>query len=285
MKYKRTLFLLVLFISFPFVLLSQDRKEKPAFVPKQGMPGKDVIWVPTPLSLVKALLDKAEVGPDDFLVDLGSGDGRIVIEAAKRGARATGIEFNPEMVRLSEQKARLEGVSENATFLNMDLFDYDLSQATVVSMYLLPELNLKLRPVLLELKPGTRIISNTFNLGAWMADEQVFPAMDYYGEEDGISGEDNEYSMGYFWIVPAKSGGRWKFMNGFLEIEQHYQVIHGTYREDGKTFLIEQGKMKGDQITFLVKGFRYDGKVEGDRMSGIYTDPLSSHPWEAVREP
>ena len=271
--------------AIPLSLMAQERLENSGFEPKQGMPGKDVIWVPTPPALVKALLDKAAVGPGDLLVDLGSGDGRIVIEAARRGAKAIGIEFNPDMVKLSLEKARQEGLTDKATFLNMDLFDYDLSKATVVSMYLLPELNLKLRPKLLELKPGTRIVSNTFNLGAWMADEQVFPPLDYHGEADGISGDDYDYSMGYFWIVPAKIGGTWKFRDGYLEIEQHYQHFQGVYTHDGKTVRIEEGKIKGSEINFSIAGINYTGKAEGNRISGLYADPISSHSWEAYREP
>ena len=165
MRTGKTIIALMLQLFITLALLAQNTNEGSQFVPHEGQAGKDVIWVPTPFSLIESMLDKARVGPGDFLVDLGSGDGRIVIEAAKRGARAVGIEFNPDMVRLSEQKAREEGVSDRAKFLNMDLFEYDFSEATVVSMYLLSELNLKLRPKILEMEPGTRVVSNTFNMG------------------------------------------------------------------------------------------------------------------------
>src|SRR5688572_20748449 len=144
--------------------------EKP-FEPFSGQPGKDVVWVPTPQALVERMLDMAKVTPQDYVIDLGSGDGRTVIAAAKRGARAQGIEYNPDMVALSRRNAAAEKVSERALFTQADLFETDFSKAQVVTMFLLPQINMRLRPKILEMRPGTRIVSNSFTMDDWQADE------------------------------------------------------------------------------------------------------------------
>src|SRR5919205_3730885 len=142
-----------------------------AYQPEVGQAGKDVVWVPTPQAVVDRMLDMAKLTPQDFLIDLGSGDGRTVITAAKRGSRALGIEYNPDMVELSKRNAAKEGVSDKAQFIKADLFESDFSKAQVITMFLLPSINLKLRPKILDLKPGTRIVSNSFDMGDWTADE------------------------------------------------------------------------------------------------------------------
>jgi SAM-dependent methyltransferase len=282
MQFKKLLFIAALTCLLPFHTMSQNEVEKPVFVPEEGIDGKDVIWWPTPNSLVKAMLDKANVGPADFVVDLGSGDGRIVIEAAKRGAHATGIEFNPDLVRLSEHRATTEGVSDKAKFLNMDLFEYDLSKATVITMYLLTDLNLKLRPKLLELKPGTRLVSNTFDLGDWQADEEI--SVESMREDpDGLYRSYHSRSLGYFWIVPAKVQGSWKFRDGKLNLEQKYQMVGGTFQNGTTTLAIEDGRLYGKEITFSINGLTYKGVVENNRMRGVYPDGNSEHKWEATR--
>lgn len=282
MKLYRLFFLAIFTCIIPFTLLSQNEVESKEFVPHEGQAGKDVIWVPTPNSLIKAMLDKAKVGPGDFLVDLGSGDGRIVIEAARRGARAVGIEYNPDMVRLSEASAKKAGVADKAKFYNMDLFEYDFSEATVVSMYLLSELNLRLRPKLLEMKPGTRIVSNTFNLGAWQSDAEI-----YADASKDVSADDNNHAaynwdwMGYYWVVPAKVEGNWKFRDGNLSLEQKFQLFHGNYNLDGKSIRVEEGKLTGNEITFSIDGVTYTGTVNNKKMTGISTDGISNKNWEA----
>ncbi len=284
MKFRKLFVLLIIPIFVPYTAISQEATQKKEFVPYEGQAGKDVIWVPTPLSLVHALLDKANVGPGDFLVDLGSGDGRIVIEAAKRGAKAVGIEFNPEMVNLSEQQAKKEGVADKAKFLNMDLFEYDFSEATVVSMYLLSELNLRLRPKLLEMKPGTRIVSNTFNLGAWQADAEV-----YSDSSNNLEPADDTHSsynwdwMGYYWVVPANIEGSWTLDDGKLNIEQKFQMFHGSYEKLGKSYRIEKGRMTGDELTFSINGIIYNGKVNKNTMKGNYLDGMKNGKWEAKK--
>jgi len=143
---------------------------KTPFEPRVGQPGKDVIWVPTAQALVDRMLDMANVGPGDVHFDLGSGDGRTVISAARRGATAIGVEFNPDMVNLSRENARKAGVSDRATFIEGDLFAADISKATSISLFLLPSINIKLRPKILDLHPGTRVVSNSFDMGDWRPD-------------------------------------------------------------------------------------------------------------------
>src|SRR4051812_33445053 len=165
------------------------------YTPSVGQEGKDVIWVPTPQSLVERMLTMAGVKPTDYVIDLGSGDGRTVITAVKKfGATALGIEYNPDMVALAQRNAQKEGVSEKAQFMNADIFQTDFSKATVLTLYLLPSLNLKLRPTILNLKPGTRVVSHAFTMDDWQADQ--------------IDSADGRTA--YMWIVPAKVSGDWK---------------------------------------------------------------------------
>src|SRR5919201_4509445 len=163
--------LLALFLSVAVSgACAQAQPAKQEYEPQVGQEGKDVIWVPTPQALVEKMLGMAKVTPKDYLIDLGSGDGRTVIAAAKRGAKALGIEYNPEMVELSKRNAAAAGVSDKATFMKADLFETDFSKATVVTLFLLPSINMKLRPKILDMKPGTRIVSNAFNMEDWEAD-------------------------------------------------------------------------------------------------------------------
>jgi precorrin-6B methylase 2 len=285
MKTAKLLFPMIFSVLLSFSLVAQEAGDEKKFVPYEGQAGKDVIWVPTPFSLIEAMLDKAQVGPGDFLVDLGSGDGRIVIEAAKRGATAVGIEFNPEMVRLSELRARDEGVSDRASFLNMDLFEYDFSQATVVSMYLLSELNLKLRPRILEMKPGTRVVSNTFNLGNWIADAEIYAKPDKDTRDEAEQSSYNWDWTGYYWVVPAKIAGIWEFREGHLNIEQNYQLFHGTFIAPGKSSRIEQGKISGSEISFAIDGITYTGTVSNGQITGKSSQGNQSGSWTAIKAP
>ncbi len=229
------------------------------YEPRVGQEGKDVIWVPTPEELVQAMLDVAKVTPEDFVMDLGSGDGRIVIAAAKRGARAVGIEYNPDMVELSRRNAEKAGVSDKATFLNADIFATDFSKATVITMYLLPQLNLKLRPTILDLKPGTRIVSHSFTMGEWSPDQTV--------EKDGRTA--------YLWIVPAKVEGAWTWPTGSgsaeLKLTQSFQNVSGTLKINGKEFPIENGKLDGNHISFKAGENEYAGTVNGKSIEGAVT--------------
>ena len=239
------------------------------FQPQVGQEGKDVIWVPTPQELVDKMLDMAKVNEKDYVIDLGSGDGRTVITAAKRGAKALGIEYNPEMVELSKRNAAKEGVSDKASFVKADLFESDLSQAQVITMFLLPDINIRLRPKILNLKPGTRIVSNTFTMGDWSADETATV-------KDGCA----SYCTAHLWIVPAKVEGTWRMPQGELALKQTYQVVTGTLKSGNNTTAIAKGKLNGDQITFSAGGTEYSGRVSGNSIEGS-SKPGSS--WKATR--
>jgi SAM-dependent methyltransferase len=195
------------------------------------------------------------VTPSDYVIDLGSGDGRTVITAAKRGVRALGIEYNPEMVELSKENAAKERVSDRATFMKADLFQTDFSKATVITMFLLPDINLKLRPKILDLKPGTRIVSNTFTMGDWEADETATVDKDCNGS----------WCTALLWIVPAKVAGTHKLPEGELTLKQNFQMLSGTLSTNGKTVPVE-GKVRGEEIAFTAGGREYRGKVNGKRL-------------------
>jgi SAM-dependent methyltransferase len=219
--------------------LAQTPAEAPRateYEPTVGQEGKDVIWVPTAQTLVDRMLDLAKVTPQDYVIDLGSGDGRTVITAAKRGARALGIEYNPDMVALAERNAAKEGVRDRAKFMKTDLFEADLSQASVITMFLLPDINLKLRPKILGLNPGTRVVSNSFNMGEWTADETA-------EAREGCT----SYCKAYFWIVPARVEGSWRLPQGELRLDQTFQTVSGTLRTKSGTAKVANGKLRGDR--------------------------------------
>jgi hypothetical protein len=226
--------------------------EKP-FEPSVGQAGKDVVWVPTPDAVVEKMLDLAKVTPNDFVIDLGSGDGRTVIAAAKRGAHALGIEYNPDMVELSKRNAEKAGVSDKATFTKADLFETDLSKATVITMFLLPTINMQLRPKILDLKPGTRIASNSFNMEDWETDETVT-----------ISECDSSWCTAHFWIVPAKVEGSWQMPEGDLTLTQKFQMVSGKLGSSE----ISSGRLRGDELTFNVGTAKYTGRVNGTVIRG-----------------
>jgi precorrin-6B methylase 2 len=263
----------IFFICFLSIIiagsLARAESEKD-FTPEIGQPGKDVVWVPTPQPLVDKMLDMAKVTPRDYLIDLGSGDGRIVIAAAKRGVRAHGIEYNPDMVALSERNAAKEGVSDKASFEEADIFQSDLSQATVITMFLLPNLNIKLRPIILGLKPGTRIVSNTFDMGEWEADETATAT-------EGCE----SFCTAYFWVVPANVGGTWKLRKEELMIEQNFQMFTGALKS-GNLSLPLEGKIAGDRIRFNAGGKIYVGRVNGDSMDGEFIGGRGGK-WKASR--
>jgi len=240
--------------------------------PEVGQEGKDVVWVPTSQALVDRMLDLAKATPEDFLVDLGSGDGRTVIAAAKRGIKALGIEYNPDLVALSKKSAEQEGVSASAQFKQADLFETDFSHATVVTMFLLPELNLRLRPIILGMKPGTRIVSNTFDMGEWEADETSTVPV---GSEF--------YRTALLWIVPAKVEGTWKSPQGDLSFTQTFQYIDGTVRQGPATTAIMHGKLRGEQISFKAGGAEFSGRVNGNAIEGTIKAGGKSVQWRATR--
>ncbi len=251
---------------------AQAQPAPSTYEPSVGQAGKDVVWVPTPQALVDKMLTMAKVTPNDYVIDLGSGDGRTVITAAKLGVRALGIEYNPDMVVLSKRNAQQEGVSDRATFVKADLFKSDFSKATVITMFLLPDINLKLRPKILGLKPGTRIVSNTFTMGEWSSDGSVTA-----DETEGCK----SYCVAYLWIVPAKAAGTWKLPQGELTLKQEFQMLSGQLREGDKLTPITSGRVRGDQLTFQAGGVEYSGHVNGNSIEG--TSNGSKGTWTGTR--
>lgn len=232
------------------------------FSPRAGQAGKDVIWVPTLDELVQAMLKAANVGPNDYVVDLGSGDGKIPIAAAKHfGARALGVEYNPQMVQLARCYVRVEGLSEKVHIQQGDIFETDFSQATVLTLYLLSDLNLKLRPRILEMKPGTRVVSNTFKMGDWSPDRFI---------ESEIGN-----TRAYLWIVPARVDGLWEFREEIsgdtfrVQFSQHYQELKSAPSPGESTLAIREAELRGPNIEFTLANeaaLRLSGVVEGDEM-------------------
>ena len=226
--------------------------------PKSGQPGKDVVWVPTPMSMVEKLLDMAGVTPQDYVIDLGSGDGRNVIAAAKRGARAHGIEYDAGLVEVSKREAAKNGLSDKATFAQADVFASDFSKATVILLFLTHEMNIRLRPKLLNLKPGTRIVANTFGIGDWNADEtSVIPE------------NCERLCTARLWVVPAKVTGTWKLADGELTLKQTYQTFSGALKASNGSTTSIAGRLRGENIFFSVGKTQFTGRVAGNVMEGF----------------
>jgi len=238
------------------------------FKPSVGQSGKDVVWVPTPDPIVDRMLRMAQVTPSDYLIDLGSGDGKIVIMAAQKfKVRGHGVEYNPNMVDLARCQAREARVTDMVRFDQGDIFKSDFTQATVITMYLLPTLNLRLRPVLFEkMKPGTRIVSHQFTMGDWQADET-----------STIDGRTS-----HFWILPANAGGAWKLAwrgeagegAGDLSIEQTFQKIEGRVRFGAVDAGLREPKLRGEAISFELMDeagalWSFSGRLRGDRIEGM----------------
>jgi SAM-dependent methyltransferase len=241
--------------------------DKP-FEPRVGQAGKDVVWVPTPETLVEKMLDMAKVTAQDIVVDLGSGDGRNVIAAAKRGAKARGVEFNREMVQLSRRIAEKEGVSNRATFIEHDMYTADVSDATVLALFLLPENLIRLRDTFLNLKPGTRIVMNSFAIPDWEADQS-----------ERVEKDCQTWCTSLLYFVPAKVQGVWQFDERELTINQSFQKITGTL--SGPTNVAVEGKLEGDRIMYSAGDVRYTGRVAGNVMEG--TIEGAGGTWRATR--
>jgi hypothetical protein len=248
-----------------FLLLPAAAQDQKKFEPHVGQAGKDVIWVPTPDEVVDRMLTMAQVGPNDFHMDLGSGDGKIVIAAAKRGAKSLGIEYNPDMVKLAQDNAQKAGVATRASFRRADIFETDFSQATVITLYLLPTLNMKLRPQILQMKPGTRVVSHSFTMEDW--------------EPDEVSSMDGRRA--YFWVVPANVMGTWSLDVGGkatdLSLEQTFQKINGWVTLGAVHGGLRDARLSGANIAFSYvddMGLRRDftGTVSGRQMQGSFRD-------------
>jgi SAM-dependent methyltransferase len=263
----------VLILALASAVVASAQTEPQEFKPVVGQPGKDVVWVPSPQLIVDRMLSMAKVTPQDYVVDLGSGDGRNIISAAKLGARGRGVEFNPDMVALSKRTAAQEGVAERATFVEGDMFAADFSDATVLALFLLPDNLAKLRDKFLVLKPGTRIVANTFWIEGWEPDEM----------EELPDTVCSDWCKVMLFVVPARVEGTWRIPQGELAISQRFQKISGTVAEGGRVTPITAGRMSGDQIRFTVGGAEYTGRVSGEQIDGTITTAGQVTPWSATR--
>ena len=270
---KATLLQLLVGLCIAFAA-ADAHSQKPAadYQPKPGQQGKDVVWIPSPDDMVELMLDMAKVTPQDFVVDLGSGDGRNVIAAAKRGARALGVEYNPDLVELSKRNAAKHGVAGRASFVQGDMYEADISQASVMILFLIPDNLTRLAKKLFALKPGTRIVSNTYEIGGgWEPDgERRLPLC-------------LSWCVGHLYVVPANVAGAWALPEGMLTLAQEFQKIHGTYEIGGIRLPVEDGRLLGNEIRFTVNRVEYSGRVNGDAMEGI-AKGRTTNPWSAQRQ-
>ncbi|MGH8666036.1 MAG: SAM-dependent methyltransferase [Burkholderiales bacterium] len=267
---------------------AQQPAAKPEYVfePVIGMPGKDVVWVPTPPAVVELMLDMAKVTASDFVIDLGSGDGRIVIAAAKRGAKGFGVDLNKDLVQLSNEEAARLGLSDRAQFLVKDMFQTDLSPASVLTTYLLPHLNVRVRPQLLrQMKPGSRVVTYSFHMGEWQPDAVA--------QVNGLTV--------HYWVVPARAMGTWRWHHdgiGFtreyeMKVQQKFQFISGTASAKTSIAYLRDMKLEGDRITFALTEeagsalaqTRYEGRIDGDTITGTarMNNQTEARPWRAQR--
>ena len=226
------------------------------FVPTSGQPGKDVVWVPSPPETVEKMMEVGQVTAKDFVIDLGSGDGRNVIAAAKRGARGLGVEYNPDMVALSKRLAAEAGVADRAQFVEGDMFAADFSKATVLALFLLPSNLMQLRDKIFNLPPGTRVVLNTFGIQDWTPDEQV------------TLENCSSWCTVMLNIVPAKVAGTWRLaQGGELTLAQEYQMISGTMKTaDGRSLPVN-GRLRGTELTVTAGGQEYRARVDGNTIS------------------
>jgi SAM-dependent methyltransferase len=242
------------------------------YQPVPGQPGKDVVWIPTPDHAVDKMLDMAQVTANDYVIDLGSGDGRNLIAAAKRGARALGVEYNPDLVALSKRAAADAGVADKVTIVQGDMFEVDISKATVMTLFLLPNHLSRLAPQFLKLKPGTRIVSNTYEIGGgWEPDEtaQAQPC--------------KSWCVVVLYVVPAQVAGTWRLgEDEWLMLEQSYQKVYGTYQIGGVAVPIDNGRLIGEDIRFTVNQVEYSGRIGGDGMAGVAKGRVTRE-WRASR--
>ncbi len=240
--------------------------------PVVGQPGKDVVWIPSPGDMVEKMLDMARVTSADYVIDLGSGDGRNVIAAAKRGARALGVEYNPDLVALSRRNAIAAGVADRTTFVQGDMYEADISQATVMVLFLLPDSLRKLAAKFRALQPGARIVSNTYEISGW------------YADATGRTTPCPSWCVASLYVVPADIAGVWRLPDAELTLEQDVQLIFGTYETGGFAVRIEGGRLRGNAVSFTVNGVAYEGLIKGDNMEGLARGRMT-RPWSATRAP
>jgi precorrin-6B methylase 2 len=252
---------------------AQGQAAEETFTPTSGMPGKDSVWVPTTPELIEKMLDMAEVTPKDVVVDLGSGDGRMVIAAAKRGARARGVEFNPDLVAYAQRSAEEAGVGGKATFVQGDMFEADISDASVLALFLMPENLRRLTPAFLKLKPGSRIVVNTLGIPEWQPDRVE--------HLDGCS----SWCEAKLYIVPAQVAGTWQLPGkGSLVLEQTFQHVSGTLSNGGSSPVsIEEGVVDGTRIAFTAGGEHYTGRLNGRTIDWTVTSGARTQKFTARR--
>ena len=244
------------------------------YEPTYGQEGKDVVWVPTPEVVVEMMLDVARVTPRDFVMDLGSGDGRNVIGAAKRGARALGVEYNADLVEHSRRAAAAVGMSGRARFVQGDMYAADISAASVLALFLLPDNLRRLTPKFLDLKPGSRIVSNTYEIPGWSADDSVT-----------VRDTCMAFCAVFLYVVPAQVAGIWRMAEGEFALQQDFQRFTGTFELSGINLPVEDGVLNGAEIRFTVNGVEYAGRVDGDTMEGTAKGRTTRAAWRAVRVP
>jgi hypothetical protein len=262
--------LLFLTIAAPAAAQAPVAAQQGEFKPEVGQAGKDVVWVPTPEVMVERMLDLAKVTPQDFVIDLGSGDGRNVIGAAKRGASALGVEYNPNMVELSKRLAKEAGVADKAQFVQGDMFEADISKANVMALFLLPSNLLRLRDKFFALRPGSRIVSNTFSIQDWNADETV------------TIDNCEQWCTAMLYIVPAKIAGTWKVGSDMLELKQEFQMLSGTLTSGGQSVPVS-GSLRGNDLTLKAGSRQITGRVQGNQIEGNVVDGSAKSAWRATR--
>jgi SAM-dependent methyltransferase len=248
---------LVLILIVSLVVSGTARAQNTEFVPEVGQPGKDVVWVPSPPETVEKMMEVGKITPQDFVIDLGSGDGRNVIAAAKRGARGLGVEYNNDMVELSKRIAAKEGVADRAQFVQGDMFAADFSKATVLALFLLPSNLDQLRDKILNLRPGTRVVLNTFGIGGWTPEETV--------TLDNCS----SWCTVMLNIVPAKVAGTWATPEGDLTLQQEFQMLTGTLVRPNGQKVDVKGRLRGADITLSGGQQDFTGRVDGNRIEGM----------------
>ena len=242
------------------------------YQPRVGQEGKDVIWVPSPPAVVERMLDIAQVTKSDFVMDLGSGDGRNIIAAGKRGARGVGVEFNPDMVALSNRAAEKEGVSSRVSFVQGDMYVADISQANVLALFLLPDNLRRLLPKFLDLRPGSRIVVNYFGIDGWTPDVEE-------EMKDGCQ----PWCLIKMYVVPAKVTGPWQAAGLELNLEQRFQLVSGSITEGGVKREIAEGRLAGDRIRFKAGDAEYSGRVFGNRIEGEKKSGGATVNWVVTR--